>query len=184
VSTTTRKLRSGRCVISTRNSVYVCTISSLLGIKYYTIINLARVWYDGLSPRERLCHPSSGFVPYYCHIVKTTKYLSGKCIPYVRLVSMPVKNFSWYCILVRVIYYVSPSNEGRHIVLVWFFLPLPLSLLLLLLSKACPDHNFFVFPDRSSIFGMWVHDHKAACRVPQWPLLNLDLWPQGQIIVF
>jgi hypothetical protein len=33
-------------------------------------------------------------------------------------------------------YYVSPSNEGRHIVLVWFFLPL-------LLSKACPNHNFF-----------------------------------------
>ena len=45
-------------------------------------------------------------------------------------------------------YYVSPSNEGRHIVLVWFFL-LPH-----LLSEACPDHNFFVFPDRSIIFGM------------------------------
>jgi hypothetical protein len=28
--------------------------------------------------------------------------------------------------------------------------------------KACPDHNFFAFPDRSSIiFGMWVHDHKV-----------------------
>jgi hypothetical protein len=25
--------------------------------------------------------------------------------------------------------------------------------------------NFFVFPDRSMIFGMWVHDHKAVCRV-------------------
>jgi hypothetical protein len=58
-------------------------------------------------------------------------------------------------------YYVSPSNEGRHIVLVWFFLLLPL-----LLSEACPDHNFFVFRDRSMIFGMWVHDHKAVCRVP------------------
>ena len=23
-----------------------------------TIINLVRVWYDGLSPRERLCHPN------------------------------------------------------------------------------------------------------------------------------
>ena len=57
--------------------------------------------------------------------------------------------------------YVSPSNEGRRIVLVWFFLPLPL-----LLSEACPDHNFFVFPDRSIIFGMWVHDHKAVCRIP------------------
>ena len=55
--------------------------------------------------------------------------------------------------------YVSPSNEGRHIVLVWFFL-------LLLLSEACPNHNFFVFPDRSIIFCMWVHDHKAVCRVP------------------
>ena len=33
-------------------------------------------------------------------------------------------------------YYVSPSNEGRHIVLVWFFLPLPLPQLLLLLSEA------------------------------------------------
>ena len=40
------------------------------------------------------------------------------------------------------------------IVLVRFLLPL----LLLLLSEACPDHNFFVFPDRSIIFGMWVHD--------------------------
>jgi hypothetical protein len=36
----------------------------------------------------------------------------------------------------------------------------------LLLSEACPDHNIFVFPDRSMIFGMWVHDHKAVCRVP------------------
>jgi hypothetical protein len=38
-----------------------------------------------------------------------------------------------------------PSNEGRHIVLVWFFLPLLfplLPLLLLLLSEACPGHNF------------------------------------------
>jgi hypothetical protein len=35
-----------------------------------------------------------------------------------------------------------------------------------LLSKVCPDHNFFVFPDRSIIFGMWVHDHKAVCHVP------------------
>ena len=45
--------------------------------------------------------------------------------------------------------YVSPLNEGRHI-------------FLLLLSEACPDHNFFVFPDRSMIFGMWVHDHKGC----------------------
>jgi hypothetical protein len=51
----------------------------------------------------------------------------------------------------------------EYIVLVWFFLLLPL---LLLLSKGCPDHNFFVFLDRSIIFGMWVHDHKAVCHVP------------------
>jgi hypothetical protein len=57
--------------------------------------------------------------------------------------------------------YVSPSNEGRHIVLVWFFLPLPL-----LLSEAYPDHNFFVFRDRSMKFCMWVHDHRVVCRVP------------------
>ena len=57
--------------------------------------------------------------------------------------------------------YVSPSNEGRHIVLVWFFLPLSL-----LLSEAYPDHNFFVFRDRSMKFCMWVHDHRVVCRVP------------------
>jgi hypothetical protein len=39
----------------------------------------------------------------------------------------------------------------------------------LLLSEACLNHNFFVFRDRSMIFGMWVHDHKAVCRVSQWP---------------
>jgi hypothetical protein len=38
--------------------------------------------------------------------------------------------------------------------------------LLLLLSEACPDHNFFVFPDRAIIFGMWVHDHKVVCHIP------------------
>jgi hypothetical protein len=115
--------------------------------------------------------------------------------------------------------YVSPSNDGRHVVLVWFFLPLPITskilwsfseqsinqylihllqpygkytllnsvlnilpwnphvvlvwfflplpLLLLPLSEACLDHNFFVFPDRSIICGMWVHDHKAVCCVQQ-----------------
>ena len=54
--------------------------------------------------------------------------------------------------------YVSPSNEGRHIVLVWY--------VLLLLCEACPNHNFFVFPDRSILFGMWVHDHKVVCHIP------------------
>jgi len=64
--------------------------------------------------------------------------------------------------LFMLVYYVSPSNEGRHIVLIWFFLPL----LPLLLSEACPDHNLFVFRDKSMIFGMWVHDHKAVYHVP------------------
>jgi len=33
-------------------------------------------------------------------------------------------------------------------------------------GEACPDHNFFVFPDRSIIFGMWVDDRKAVYRIP------------------
>ena len=38
---------------------------------------------------------------------------------------------------------MSPLRTKGDIVLVWFFLPLPLLLLLpLLLSEACPDHNF------------------------------------------
>jgi hypothetical protein len=54
-----------------------------------------------------------------------------------------------------------------------FFFPLLLLLpLLLFLSEACPDHNFFFFPDRSIIFGMWMHDHKAAFPVPKWPSWN------------
>ena len=57
--------------------------------------------------------------------------------------------------------YVSPSNEGRYILFQSdFFLPL------LLLSEACPDHNLFVFRDRSMIFGMWVHVHKVVCCIP------------------
>ena len=39
-------------------------------------------------------------------------------------------------------------------------------LLLPLLSEACPEHNIFVFRDRSMIFGMWVLVHKAVCRIP------------------
>ena len=27
-------------------------------------------------------------------------------------------------------------------------------------------HNIFVFRDRSMIFGMYVHDHRAVCRIP------------------
>jgi hypothetical protein len=52
--------------------------------------------------------------------------------------------------------YVSPSNEGRHIVLVWFFL-------FLLLSEACLDHNLFVFADRSILF--W-NNNTSFCRKP------------------
>jgi hypothetical protein len=74
----------------------------------------------------------------------------------------PIPQLSIFCLIQGINNYVSPSNEGRHIVLVWFFLPLPL---LLLLIEACPDHNFFVFPDRSIIFDMWVHDHKAVCHI-------------------
>jgi hypothetical protein len=29
-----------------------------------------------------------------------------------------------------------------------------------------PGSLLFVFPDRSIIFGTWVHDHKAVCRIP------------------
>ena len=53
--------------------------------------------------------------------------------------------------------YVSP-RETYCFSLIFF--------LQLLLSEACPDHNFFVFPDRSIIFGMWVHDQKAVCHIP------------------
>jgi hypothetical protein len=63
---------------------------------------------------------------------------------------------------------MSPLRMKGDIVLIWFFL-------LLLLSEACPDYNLIVFRDRSMIFGMWVHDHKAVCRVPQWPSLDFDL---------
>jgi hypothetical protein len=42
------------------------------------------------------------------------------------------------------------------------------------------DDNIFVFRYRSMIFDMWVHDYKAVCRMPLWPLWDLDLWPQGQ----
>ena len=52
-------------------------------------------------------------------------------------------NSPWNYKTIRRFNYVSPSNDGRHIVLVWFFLLLPL--LLFLLSEACPDHNFLVF---------------------------------------
>ena len=36
-------------------SIYIAFIHLICNIGYYTIINLVRVWYDGLSPLERLC---------------------------------------------------------------------------------------------------------------------------------
>jgi hypothetical protein len=45
--------------------------------------------------------------------------------------------------------------------------------------EACPDHNFFVFRDRSMIFRMWVHDHKAVCRVRKKQLFDLEVKDQG-----
>jgi hypothetical protein len=61
--------------------------------------------------------------------------LKGFCIVWCKLVVFVAS--------IWVTNYVAPSNEGSHIVLVWFFLPLPL--LLLLLSEACPDHNCLSF---------------------------------------
>ena len=76
------------------------------------------------------------------------RHISKMIISETITVSIPENQLNFY--------YVSPSNEGRHIDLVWFFLLLiPLALLPLLLSEACPDHNFFVFRDSSMIFGMW-----------------------------
>ena len=49
--------------------------------------------------------------------------------------------------------YVSPLND-------FFF-----RLHFFCFFSACTDHNFFVFHDRSIIFGMWVHDHKR-CHIP------------------
>jgi hypothetical protein len=33
-------------------------------------------------------------------------------------------------------------------------------------QRSLSGPELFCFPDRSIIFGMWVHDHKAVCRVP------------------
>ena len=35
-----------------------------------------------------------------------------------------------------------------------------------LIVFCCPGHNIFVFRDRSMIFGVYVHDHRAVCRIP------------------
>jgi hypothetical protein len=59
--------------------------------------------------------------------------------------------------------YVSPSNEGRHIVLVWFFLPL----LLLLLNESCPDNNFFNL-GFASVNSQCLGDNKLA--IPSYPV--------------
>ena len=89
----------------------------------------------------------------YCFVTASIHYYTD----FVHVVSLSIKQTN-YTLMEIIHIYISPSNEGRHIVLVWFFL-------LLLLSEVCLDHNFFVFPDRSIIFGMWVHDHKAVCHI-------------------
>ena len=33
-------------------------------------------------------------------------------------------------------------------------------------QRSLSGPQLFVFPDRSIIFGMWVHDHKVVCRIP------------------
>ena len=52
---------------------------------------------------------------------------------------LKIEVFTFNIFFETIAIYVSPSNEGRPIVLVWFFLPL-----LLLLSEACLDHNLFL----------------------------------------
>jgi hypothetical protein len=51
--------------------------------------------------------------------------------------------------------------------LVYPMLPVSLECLFLItpLVFSCSGHNIFFFRDRSMIIGMWVHDHKAVCRV-------------------
>ena len=78
-------------------------------------------------------------------------FRSAKCFEFVFKMFYTVHVQFWLLCLLWFSSYVSPLNEGRLIVLDWFFLPLRL---LLLLSEACPDHNFLVFRDRSMIFGM------------------------------
>jgi hypothetical protein len=43
------------------------------------------------------------------------------------------------------------------------------------------DHNFFVFPDRSIIFGMWVHEHKTVCQGPTKAIMVRDAPPYGHV---
>ena len=67
--------------------------------------------------------------------------------------------------------YVSPSNDGRHIVLVWFFLPL----LLLLISEACPDHNFFEIGQWYLVCGCMTIKRCVAYRNGLRGILTFDL---------
>jgi hypothetical protein len=93
-----------------------------------------------------------------------------------------------FCVIILFIYYVSPSYEGRHIVLVWFFLPL-----LLLLSEAFLDHNLLahlafrpgellssLFIRRPSVnishFNLLLRNHWANCNQP------LVGWPPSKIV--
>jgi len=46
---------SWECHLMKTNALFIIIPTPM---QQYTIINLVRVWYEGLSPRERLCHPS------------------------------------------------------------------------------------------------------------------------------
>ena len=128
-----------------KQSMFLLFIAACLAVKQQITILLSFVWPDGSSTNKTDCH-------------NNTEILLN--------VALDTLTFMWLN------YYVSPLNEGRHIVLVWFFL-LPL-----LLSKACPDHNFFVFPDRSMILVC------GCMTIRRCVVYHNDLWPQGQIIVF
>ena len=120
-----------------------------LGVWKLWMKNIKVVWHIALT-----WHPLSELLDWISSSESTWKIETKRDMIWMFIEWFPTKT----CVVVSkegvyILYmdfnYVSPSNEGRHIVLVWFFL-----LLLLLLSEACLDHNLFVFPDRSIIFGM------------------------------
>ena len=52
------------------------------------------------------------------------------------------------------------------------------------MTSSCPGYNCFVLWENLLIVGMWVDHIKAMCPVPWLVTFDLELWPQGQIIVF
>ena len=67
---------------------------------------------------------------------------------------------------------MSPLPTKGDIDLVWFFLPL----LPLLLSEACPDHNFFVFRDISYV-GLWPltssNNSNKSNKIVHWQIVRM-----------